>query len=436
MPPAPSVKRGAEPPTARPAGPIPTPSVGTEVGALSAPLARPAATWDGGLPGQRLGYFQVPVVQEGLVIGPPGDLHEREADQIADEVVRHQGPPPRERHFNPLWQQLALRAPAHRVASEPEQAYQPRAEAVANLGPGEPLDAGTLAFMGPRFNRNFSQVRVHTDSLAAESARSVNALAYTVGRDVVFGAGQYAPTTPSGQRLLAHELTHVVQQRTTGRRRLDRQPATKPTERFETDIPILPAGTFETWAAASFWVQRVSGAFNLLSVPGRFKDEEERDAVLATLWSVRPSPDTLRSTQTKYVRIPTTRRSTKQPRELLYRFVFEPKQVGQTKGTVEIHFEAEDPKSVFVGAPQPPADYDPDSAGGGDIGGSMQMFHLHFEGFPGGRNAESGEPEYWKQHPKEKTDGLLLGCAAEGPFLRKDRHHQNHRAQGHGNVGS
>lgn len=78
--------------------------------------------------------------------------------------------------------------------------------------PGQPLDAGTRAFMEPRFGHDFSQVRVHTDARAAESARSVNALAYTVGRDVVFGTGQYAPGTGEGKRLLAHELTHVVQQ--------------------------------------------------------------------------------------------------------------------------------------------------------------------------------------------------------------------------------
>jgi Domain of unknown function (DUF4157) len=81
--------------------------------------------------------------------------------------------------------------------------------------PGQPLDAGTSAFMEPRFGYDFSQVRVHTDAQAAESARAVNALAYTVGRNVVFGAGQYAPETSEGQRLMAHELSHVVQQQST-----------------------------------------------------------------------------------------------------------------------------------------------------------------------------------------------------------------------------
>ncbi len=80
--------------------------------------------------------------------------------------------------------------------------------------PGQPLDAGTRAFMESRFSHDFSGVQVHTNGKAAESARAVNALAYTVGRDVVFGTNQYAPHSHAGQKVLAHELTHVVQQRT------------------------------------------------------------------------------------------------------------------------------------------------------------------------------------------------------------------------------
>lgn len=78
--------------------------------------------------------------------------------------------------------------------------------------PGSPLDHETRTFMESRFGHDFSQVRVHTDARAAESARAVNALAYTVERDVVFGAGRCAPYSGSGKQLLAHELAHVVQQ--------------------------------------------------------------------------------------------------------------------------------------------------------------------------------------------------------------------------------
>lgn len=78
--------------------------------------------------------------------------------------------------------------------------------------PGQPLDTATRSFMKPRFGHDFSGVRVHTDAKAVESAQVVNALAYTVGRDVVFGTGWYAPHMHASRRLMAHELTHVVQQ--------------------------------------------------------------------------------------------------------------------------------------------------------------------------------------------------------------------------------
>jgi Domain of unknown function (DUF4157) len=78
--------------------------------------------------------------------------------------------------------------------------------------PGQPLDSGTRAFMEPRFAHDFGNVRIHTNGRAAASARAVNALAYTVGRDIVFGAGQFSPGRRTSDELLAHELTHVLQQ--------------------------------------------------------------------------------------------------------------------------------------------------------------------------------------------------------------------------------
>jgi hypothetical protein len=78
--------------------------------------------------------------------------------------------------------------------------------------PGQPLDAGTREFMEPRFGHDFSRVRVHTNAKAGESARAVNAQAYTVGRNIVFGTEEYTPRTSKGRQLIAHELAHVVQQ--------------------------------------------------------------------------------------------------------------------------------------------------------------------------------------------------------------------------------
>lgn len=84
---------------------------------------------------------------------------------------------------------------------------------VVGSGGGSPLDRDTRGFMESRLGADFSDVRVHTDGKATESARSVQAYAYTVGNDVVFQSDKFAPDSDSGQRMLAHELTHVVQQR-------------------------------------------------------------------------------------------------------------------------------------------------------------------------------------------------------------------------------
>ncbi len=77
---------------------------------------------------------------------------------------------------------------------------------------GQPLSKSERAYFEPRFGVDFSQVRLHSDAQAAESAQALNAKAYTLGQDVVFGTGQDTPGTSEGRRLMAHELTHVVQQ--------------------------------------------------------------------------------------------------------------------------------------------------------------------------------------------------------------------------------
>ena len=98
-------------------------------------------------------------------------------------------------------------------SSEPKTDVMPPIVHEVLHSPGQPLDEATRAFFEPRFGHDFSQVRVHTDTGAAKSARAVNALAYTVGKHVVFGDGEFAPGTTEGNSLLAHELTHVIQQR-------------------------------------------------------------------------------------------------------------------------------------------------------------------------------------------------------------------------------
>jgi hypothetical protein len=100
----------------------------------------------------------------------------------------------------------------HRSTEQSEPSTAPPIVHEVLRSPGQPLDASTRAFMEPRFGHDFSQVRIHTDARAGESAQAVNALAYTVGRDVVFGAGRYEPGTSEGQKILAHELAHTIQQ--------------------------------------------------------------------------------------------------------------------------------------------------------------------------------------------------------------------------------
>ncbi|MEO8409739.1 MAG: DUF4157 domain-containing protein [Propionivibrio sp.] len=99
-----------------------------------------------------------------------------------------------------------------RIAEARVAAKVPSAVNEVLRSPGQPLDSATRAFMEPRFFHNFANVRVHNDARAAESARAVHAQAYTIGDDLVFAPGKFAPTTNAGRELLGHELAHAVQQ--------------------------------------------------------------------------------------------------------------------------------------------------------------------------------------------------------------------------------
>jgi hypothetical protein len=147
-------------------------------------------------------------LQAKLAIGPADDPLEREADQVAERVTRMEAP-----SATPLDLGQHVRPMVSRSTEGAAVAGEAPASVHATLAsPGQPLAPSVRAFFEPRFGADFSQVRVHTDDLAQQSARDAHALAYTVGSHVVFGAGRYAPSSPEGQRLLAHELAHVVQQ--------------------------------------------------------------------------------------------------------------------------------------------------------------------------------------------------------------------------------
>ena len=176
-----------------------------------------------------------PTIQTKLSVSEPNDKYEQEADRVADEVMR----------MPESNQRQATSTSANTVHSiqrvcnscQDEDKIQTKsissnsAERNANPtgfrnphGVGVPLPENVRSFFEPRFGYDFGRVRVHSDQSAADSARSVSARAYTLGHRVVFGAGEYSPGTTGGQRLLAHELTHVVQQGSGSASSIQRQP--------------------------------------------------------------------------------------------------------------------------------------------------------------------------------------------------------------------
>jgi Domain of unknown function (DUF4157) len=216
---------------------------------LGAP-ARPLNQLRGALGNQAFGH----VIQAKLQISQPGDEYEREADRVAEQVtrmpdqatpavVRPEGPSQisgLQRKCEQCEEEQIQRQPMDEEMEEEQIQRQPMDEKMeeeeASLqtkeaagqtpqvtpamqaqidglrGGGQPLSEPMRAFFEPRFGHDFSRVRVHTDQPAERSARAVNAQAYTTGSHIVFGAGYYSPETLDGRRLLAHELTHVVQQ--------------------------------------------------------------------------------------------------------------------------------------------------------------------------------------------------------------------------------
>ena len=180
-------------------------------------------------------------LQPKLAINQPGDAYEQEADRVAEQVMRMPDPTIRPSHqlaagksSNAALQRKCAcggtpgpdgecesckkkreaglqRKESATAASSPPNYAPPIVHEVLR-SPGQPLEPALRHDMESRFGHDFSLVRVHTDDAAKQSARDVTAHAYTVGSDVVFGAGQFMPETHHGRRLIAHELTHVLQQ--------------------------------------------------------------------------------------------------------------------------------------------------------------------------------------------------------------------------------
>lgn len=169
-------------------------------------------------------------VQAKLRVSQANDADEVEADRIADQMISSGAPLVTPAASSTIHRKCSCpggvaSCPAceeeeveqakgiHRKSNQSSQEeLSVRDDFLHSLGPGQPLDPVVRKSMESRFGRNFEDVRIHTDAKAAESARSINARAFTAGRNVVFGGGEYAPQSREGGKLLSHELAHVVQQ--------------------------------------------------------------------------------------------------------------------------------------------------------------------------------------------------------------------------------
>jgi hypothetical protein len=161
--------------------------------------------------------------QPKLSVNQPNDGYEQEADHMADKVMRITDPSiGGSAFFKPAPSPVQRKCGAgeedknlHRKENSGNNVHggDQLDSYVGSLGSlGQPMPQAGRDFFESRFGADFSNVRLHTDSVAAKSAQSINALAYTSGNHIVFNSGQYSPDSDSGKKLMAHELTHVVQQ--------------------------------------------------------------------------------------------------------------------------------------------------------------------------------------------------------------------------------
>ena len=198
-----------------------------------------------------------------LRMNQPWDVYEQEADQVAAQVVRTARPETGNGSTGPF--SPPVQRKVHLGGSEIDATTASAQDLSASSG--RPLDGATRTFFEPRFGHNFGNVRVHADERAAESARAVHASAYTVGRDIVFASGRYNQSTVEGRRLLAHELSHVVQQGSSG-----------PQETLQRSGPAQPGNEDErTHRSAGLDVGLevvISGElFNLVPIPAAVTPE-------------------------------------------------------------------------------------------------------------------------------------------------------------------
>lgn len=264
-----------------------------KVTAQAQPSLRPSAVSTSKPGPPRLQLF----IQPKLTVNQPNDSFEQEADRIADQIMQPPAPnqPPvirsvpmsnvaetvREataRDKKQTTEQEEPQPSAHpgritdlplqRKPTEPNQPTVSKAVEQTIQSDGKPLDNATRLFMSKRFGHDFRQVRIHDDALAHRASHDIQARAYTHRHHIVFGAGQYQPHTDIGKRLLAHELTHVIQQRAFSSLTLQRQtnPATV------NGFTRLPESIYVV-AKVDLFLEDAPGTTTTLKNPVTLKDE-------------------------------------------------------------------------------------------------------------------------------------------------------------------
>ena len=214
---------------------------------------------------------QARFIQPKLEINTPGDKYEQEADAMADRVMRMADTgtsnhsvssligPSVQRKCAECEEEEQKENPLMRKAENGGYGMQAPSSLVSSLnsskGGGAPLPQGTRNFMESAFSADFSRVRVHTGGQASDMSGGINARAFTHGNDIYFKGGQYAPNNEAGKKLLAHELTHTIQQggltNNTGKKSVDAHIQRKPTVKVEDENFIGPLNTDERRANLS-----------------------------------------------------------------------------------------------------------------------------------------------------------------------------------------
>jgi hypothetical protein len=322
-------------------------------------------------------HSQEQTIQAKLRVGEVDDEYEHEADQVADQVMRQAKPTSTaddEDDLPELNTPLFLQRKPDSSAMN-STAVTSVSRSLSSPGTGQSLSGNVRSRVEPFLKHNLADVRVHEDDSANEAASTIGARAFTHQNHIYLGQGESQNDT----QLMAHEATHVAQQK-----RLRKPMINRVTHRRESRPTTFTRTDVETQVDRSYWKEKVNARYALIPfnpVNSRFSaDSEERDAVLSTLWQVKPA-----KTKTKAEKIVTiaARSGAKKSKDLIYRFKFIPGK-GKKKASVEVQFSGEAGAAKVTAAPTPAATFQPSN------------LPMSYGGFPNKNNITA----YFKANPE------------------------------------